>query len=110
MAIDTNHIDFSSAEGIALVNLQDRIEQEAVFKAMGQEPRRNNAGFMSRAEDRDPEEERSQVGRDSYLIMASGRSEFAISDLEPYYFGASEGDDEDGGVSSGLFVGRQRER
>jgi len=39
------------------------------------------------AEDRDPEEERSEVGKDSYLIMASGGDQFAISDLEPYYFG-----------------------
>jgi cytochrome P450 len=47
MAVDSNHIDFSSAGGIALTNTQARIEQEAVFAAMGQEPRRNNAGFIT---------------------------------------------------------------
>jgi len=54
------------------------------------------------AEDVDPEAERSQVGRDSYLVMASGRSTFAISDLEPFYFGESEGDEEGGGDSGRL--------
>ena len=53
-------------------------------------------------EDRDPEEERSQVGGNSYLIMASGRSEFAISDLEPYYFGGYEAEDEEGGGDQSL--------
>jgi len=47
MAVDSNHIDFSSAQGIALTNTQARIEQEAVFAAMGQEPRQNNAGFIT---------------------------------------------------------------
>jgi len=47
MAVDTNHVDFSSAQGIALANQQARIEQEAIFKAMGQEPRKNNAGFIT---------------------------------------------------------------
>lgn len=50
-------------------------------------------------EDRDPEsiEERSEIGRDNYLIMLSGKDQFAISDLEPYYFGWYEG--EEGGSS-----------
>ena len=63
------------------------------------------------AEDLDPDEQRSEVGRDAYLIMASGRSEFAISDLEPYYFGRyeDEGDDEggnSGGVTSYIYTDR----
>ena len=47
MAVDTNHGDFSSAEGIALTNQADRVEQEAILAQMGQEPRRNNAGFIT---------------------------------------------------------------
>ncbi len=38
-------------------------------------------------EDVDPDEERSDVASDSYLIMASGGDQFAISDIEKYYFG-----------------------
>lgn len=47
-------------------------------------------------EDRDPEEQQSDVGSDSYLIMAAGGNEFAISDLQPYYFGwyGDEGGDQ----------------
>jgi uncharacterized protein YfaS (alpha-2-macroglobulin family) len=48
-----------------------------------------------RPEDFDPEV-RSQVGRNSYLIMASGRDHFTISDLEPYYFGGDEDEGEEG--------------
>jgi cytochrome P450 len=48
MAIDTNHIDFSSADGITLVNRQMLEEQRAAFAAMGREPRRNGgAGFIT---------------------------------------------------------------
>ncbi|PYV93189.1 MAG: hypothetical protein DMG05_02330 [Acidobacteria bacterium] len=49
-------------------------------------------------EDIDFDSEPSQVGRNAYLAMASGREHFAISDLEPYYFGGSmdEGDEGEG--------------
>jgi cytochrome P450 len=47
MAVDTNHTDFSSAQGIGLANQEDRVEQEAILAQMGQEPRRNNAGFIT---------------------------------------------------------------
>ncbi|MEJ7617021.1 MAG: hypothetical protein WKF30_08690 [Pyrinomonadaceae bacterium] len=39
---------------------------------------------------------------DSYLVMAMDREHFAISDLEPYYFGDYEGDEEYGGGSQAL--------
>ncbi len=47
MAVDTNHTDFSSAQGIALSNQNARAEQEAALAAMGQQSRRNNAGFIT---------------------------------------------------------------
>ena len=48
MAIDSNHVDFSSAEGIGLVNREQMAEQEKAFAAMGREPRRRGgAGFIS---------------------------------------------------------------
>jgi cytochrome P450 len=47
MAVDTNHIDFSSAEGIALPNRRALAEEEAALRAMGQEPRRGRAGFIT---------------------------------------------------------------
>jgi cytochrome P450 len=48
MAVDTNHIDFSSADGITLVNRKMLEEQRAAFAAMGREPRRNGgAGFIT---------------------------------------------------------------
>src|SRR5579862_907764 len=41
MAIDSNHLDFSSAEGIGLMNREMAAEQEKAFIAMGRtEPRR----------------------------------------------------------------------
>ncbi|MBL8553624.1 MAG: cytochrome P450 [Phenylobacterium sp.] len=43
MAVDTDHESFSSADGIALFNLEHRAEQE---KVMG-ERRRNSAGFIT---------------------------------------------------------------
>jgi uncharacterized protein YfaS (alpha-2-macroglobulin family) len=53
-------------------------------------------------EDYDPEKEQSQVGRNDYLTMASYNDHFAISDLEPSYFGggggAEEGDEGGGGT------------
>ena len=58
-----------------------------------------------RPEDVDPEEARSQVGRDSYLVMASGGGQFAISDLEPYYFGWY-GDDEVGNLTGYIYTDR----
>jgi hypothetical protein len=62
-------------------------------------------------EDRDPEsiEERTEVGQDNYLIMASGRDQFAISDLEPYYFGWYDNEGEEGGgeaVTSYIYTDR----
>jgi cytochrome P450 len=48
MAVDTNHQDFSSAEGIGLANKKMMEEQEKVLRAMGREPRRGGgAGFIS---------------------------------------------------------------
>lgn len=47
MAVDTNHIDFSSAEGIALPNRRALAEEEAALRAVGQEPRRGRAGFIT---------------------------------------------------------------
>jgi cytochrome P450 len=48
MAVDTNHIDFSSADGITLVNRKMLEAQREAFAAMGREPRRNGgAGFIT---------------------------------------------------------------
>jgi cytochrome P450 len=47
MAVDTNHIDFSSAEGIALPDRRALAEEEAALRAIGQEPRRGRAGFIT---------------------------------------------------------------
>jgi cytochrome P450 len=48
MAVDTNHTDFSSADGIGLANRRAMEEQEAALKAIGQEPRRRGgAGFIT---------------------------------------------------------------
>jgi cytochrome P450 len=48
MAVDTNHTDFSSAEGIALQNKRALEEQEEALRAIGQEPRRRGgAGFIT---------------------------------------------------------------
>ena len=48
MAVDTNHLDFSSAEGITLVNRKMLEEQEKAFIAMGREVRRRGgAGFIT---------------------------------------------------------------
>ncbi len=47
MAVDTNHEAFSSADGIGLANKVQMAEQEAALKAMGQEPRRGGAGFIT---------------------------------------------------------------
>src|SRR5580704_16384314 len=47
MAVDTNHQDFSSAEGIGLPNLKALEEQDKVFAAMGRARRRNGAGFIT---------------------------------------------------------------
>ncbi|HKV40595.1 MAG TPA: MG2 domain-containing protein, partial [Blastocatellia bacterium] len=56
------------------------------------------AQLQEHPEDEDQAAE-SQVGRNSYLIMIRHESEFAINDLEPYYFtsggeGGQEGEDE----------------
>jgi cytochrome P450 len=48
MAVDTNHEAFSSAEGIALANLEDQRKGEEALRALGQEPRRRGgAGFIT---------------------------------------------------------------
>ena len=48
MAVDTNHEAFSSAQGIALPNLEDQAKAEAALRAIGQEPRRGGgAGFIT---------------------------------------------------------------
>jgi cytochrome P450 len=47
MAVDTNHIDFSSAQGIGLANQAARAEEEAIRAQLGQERRANNAGFIT---------------------------------------------------------------
>ena len=47
MAIDSNHQVFSSAQGIVLGNLDERKENEEIMRQMGQEPRENNAGFIT---------------------------------------------------------------
>src|SRR5581483_1616083 len=46
MAVDTNHIDFSSADGITLVNQVQMAEQDKIFEQMGRE-RRRGAGFIT---------------------------------------------------------------
>jgi uncharacterized protein YfaS (alpha-2-macroglobulin family) len=46
-------------------------------------------------EDFDYQEGDNKVGRDSYLVMGSDRTNFGISDLEPYYFGGYGGEGED---------------
>jgi uncharacterized protein YfaS (alpha-2-macroglobulin family) len=45
-------------------------------------------------EDYDYDAENNKVGRDSYLVMGNDRTNFGISDLEPYYFGGNQGGDE----------------
>ena len=47
MAVDTNHLVFSSAQGIGLANQEQRKEEEAVMVQMGIPPRRDNAGFIT---------------------------------------------------------------
>jgi cytochrome P450 len=48
MAVDTNHLDFSSAKGIGLINHKNMAAQEEALRAIGQEPRRNGgAGFIT---------------------------------------------------------------
>jgi cytochrome P450 len=48
MAVDTNHEDFSSAEGIGLPNQKNIEQQRKAMEAMGVEPRRaGGAGFIT---------------------------------------------------------------
>ena len=56
-----------------------------------------------RPEDFDPEAERSQVGRDAYLVMASAGENFAISDLDVFNFG---GDEDTGGLTAYIYTDR----
>ena len=58
-------------------------------------------GKVQREEDYDPEEhaQNPDEGRDAYIVMAKGKDQFAISDLESFYFG---GDGEEGGNSGSL--------
>ena len=46
MAVDTNHTDFSSTDGITLVNQEAQAEQDRVMAQMGR-PRRRGAGFIT---------------------------------------------------------------
>jgi cytochrome P450 len=46
MAVDTNHVDFSSAEGITLVNQAAQAEADKIAAQMGRE-RRRGAGFIT---------------------------------------------------------------
>jgi cytochrome P450 len=46
MAVDTNHIDFSSADGITLVNQAAQAEADKIAARMGRE-RRRGAGFIT---------------------------------------------------------------
>jgi cytochrome P450 len=46
MAVDTNHIDFSSADGITLVNQAAQAEADKIAAQMGRE-RRRGAGFIT---------------------------------------------------------------
>jgi cytochrome P450 len=47
MTVDTNHEAFSSADGIVLANQADMEAQDRAFEQMGQERRRNGAGFIT---------------------------------------------------------------
>jgi cytochrome P450 len=47
MTVDTNHEAFSSADGIVLANQADMEAQDRAFEQMGQERRRNSAGFIT---------------------------------------------------------------
>ncbi|HLK25575.1 MAG TPA: hypothetical protein VKT30_13040, partial [Caulobacteraceae bacterium] len=47
MAVDTNHEAFSSVDGIGLANKEQAEQQEAALRAMGREPRRGGAGFIT---------------------------------------------------------------
>jgi cytochrome P450 len=48
MAVDTNHLDFSSAQGIGLINHRNMEEQERALIEAGQESRRRGgAGFIT---------------------------------------------------------------
>ena len=53
-------------------------------------------------EDHDPEAQNPDAGRDAYLVLATAKDQFAISDLEAFYFGG-EGDEEGG--DSGKLAG-----
>jgi uncharacterized protein YfaS (alpha-2-macroglobulin family) len=72
---------------------QGATDRDGILKAKVQREKKSEDEAKP-AEDVDPDEERSQVGSDNYLIMATGNDQFAISDLEPYYFGWY---DEEGG-------------
>ena len=47
MRVDTDHEAFSSADGIGLPNLDAMKEQQKVLAAMGREPRKGGAGFIT---------------------------------------------------------------
>jgi cytochrome P450 len=47
MAVDTDHEGFSSADGIGLPNLEALKAQEAALLAMGRQPRKGGAGFIT---------------------------------------------------------------
>ncbi|MFN0119205.1 MAG: alpha-2-macroglobulin family protein [Blastocatellia bacterium] len=59
-------------------------------------------------EDRDHEAEQTDVAKNNYLIMMSGKNQFAISDLEPYHFGWYEQEEGagDGNLSGYIYAER----
>jgi uncharacterized protein YfaS (alpha-2-macroglobulin family) len=74
--------------------LKLKIEQKKPAAKAGEEP-----------EEEPAETEAEGMGAaqvsDSYLVMASQGDNFAISDLDSYYFGGGEGDGEEGGGDTG---------
>ncbi|MFY9609044.1 MAG: MG2 domain-containing protein [Blastocatellia bacterium] len=60
-------------------------------------------------EDADPEAERTAEAPNSYLVMARHNDHFALSDLQPYYFGLQGGEGEEeglGGMTGYIYTDR----
>ncbi len=66
-------------------------------------------GKIQHPEDYDPEE-RAQTpdeGRDAYIVMAKSKDQFAISDLDAFYFdGGYEGDGDSGNLAGYIYTDR----
>ena len=61
----------------------------------------------NRPEDHDPEAQNPDEGRDAYIVMAKSKDQFAISDLESYYFdGDGEGDGDSGNLAGYIYTDR----